>query len=345
MDWTDKTRKDRFVYEMVDPFDLDSSRGYLDNVVAGSPQITQGYYTDTRISASLEVADHNYVDYSLIRIHHYVDEENYHKELGTFFVASRSRTDNQTNKESFEMTSMLDRISDDVLTSNYTIAKNKTAQDVLKDLFNRYSVPYTIQSGSKNKTYTSTTVYEVGSSVLSTVFDISSDAGLRIDLDGHGRVLVSNYIEPKSKTPIFDFNFQNGSIIGEVTKTNNPFDATNRVLVVASQNDSKAMGYADVESSSKISYSRLGRRNTSVNQISNLSPFSNTGATNKAKSLIKDYEQDPAEYTFQGLYFPANVGDTVTIALRDGKQVKAMIKNRDFDLSSGMVCSYTLKEV
>lgn len=345
MDWYDKTRQDRFIFEMVDPFDLDKSRGYLDNVIVDSCQITQGYYTDTRISAKLEVADHNYIDYSLIRIHHYVDNESFHEELGTFFVASRTRDENQTNKESFTLTSMLDRISDDVLTYNYVVAQNKTAHEVLKDLFEKFSVPYSLEPGINNKTYTSSTVYEVGSSVLSTIFDIASDAKLRIDVNGHGVAIVTNYVEPKSKTSVFDFNFQNGTINGEVSKSNNPFDAVNRVLVVSSQSDQSAIGYSDVDEASKIAYGKLGRRNVSVEQISDLSPFSNAGATEKAKTLMGDYEQDPAEYTFSGLYFPSNVGEVVTIALRNGEPVKAMVKNRDINLSAGMICDYTLKEV
>lgn len=342
MDWTDKTRRDRFIFEMVDPFDLDSSRGYLKNVIEGSGRITQGYYTDTRVSATIEVADHNYVDYSLIRIHHYVDSmsENYHNELGTFFVSSRTEVDNQTNKETFNLTSMLDRISEDALPYNYVISKGKTAHEVLKDLFGKFNVAYSIASDASNKTYTSTVVYEVGSSVLSTILEIADEAKLRVDVNGHGVVTVSNYVTPSSKTPIFEFNKSNGTIVGPVTKTNNAFDAVNRVIVTSSKDDKTVVGYADVEDSSKIAYSKLGRRNASVEQISDLSPFTDQQAKNEAQKSIKDFDQDPSEYTFQGLYFPSNTGEAILI-----NDVKTMLQTRDINLSAGMVCDYTLKEV
>ena len=45
MDWLDKTRIDTFSYELVDPFNINSSRGYFEGVISDSPSLTFGYYT------------------------------------------------------------------------------------------------------------------------------------------------------------------------------------------------------------------------------------------------------------------------------------------------------------
>lgn len=346
MDWMDATRIDKFSFEMIDPFDLDESRGYLDNVKSGSATITKGYYTDTRVSAKLTAVNHNYIYGSLIRIHHFVDEYDYHNELGTFFVSSRSGNVNNANEENFTLTSMLDRIAEDSLPWNYSINVNQTSNAVLADLFNKFNVTYRLASGCPNYTYRTAKVFEVGENVLSTIFEIVGDAGARIDVDGHGVVVVSKYIAPSTVEPNFEFNTHNGTITGGITKTNNPFDAVNRVIVEATEDDSKVSGFSDIDNSSSISYNKLGRRKTETYSVDNLSPFTGSQATVKAKSLLSSYEQDPAEYSFNGVYIALETGKTAYISTDDDKEAhKAMLKSCDIPLTQGLVTKYTFKEV
>lgn len=344
MDWMDRSRIDRFTYEMIDPFNIDTSRGYLENVVSSSTMITHGYYTDTRVSAKITVADHNYIPYSLIRIHHYVDDENFHEELGTFFVSSISSSTEYVKEDTFNLVSMINRISDDVLPWNYSIGMNKSALNAIKDLFSKFGVSYSILAGCGDKVYSSAVVYGVGESVLSTIFELASFCGNRLGVNGHGTLTLSPYSVPSSKTPVFEFNDHNGTVIGAITKNNNPFDSVNRVVVSAEKNEQKVTGYADVDNASAIAYSKLGRRKAVIETVNELSPFNGSQASLKAKSLLASYEQDPAEYSFQGIYTNLNPGDVVTIGI-DGQYKKAMIKNKEFTLDPGMACSYTCKEV
>ncbi len=344
MDWLDKTRIDRFTFEMIDPFNLDTSRGYLENVVSNSAKITWGYDTDTRVSGSLEAADHNYIYGSLIRMHHYVDEYNFHEELGTFFVSSTSKASQYTTKESFNLTSMLDRIAEDCFTKNFVVSANKTALDALRDIFGQYSVAYSISSNCNNKVYTEAVVYEVGENVLSTVFDIADFCNCDIDVNAHGVVEVKPYVSPSTKEPVFEFNDHNGTVNGEISKDNDPFGAVNRVIVVSEKDEKTVSGFADVSSSSKIAYSKLGRRNTSVESLNELNPFTDNAATNYAKGQIDQYEQDPSSFSFSGIYTNYQPGQVVTIGANN-EYFKAMIKNKSFNLEPGMLTSYTCEEV
>lgn len=345
MDWTDATRIDKFSFEMIDPFDLDESRGYLENVHNEGASITHGYYTNTRVSGTFTATNHNYIDGSLIRIRHYIDEWEYSNELGTFFVSSRSSSTQYAKEETFSLTSMLDRIAEDCLPWNYTISVGKSTTEVLTDLFQKFNVDYIFASGCPSYTYNTSKVYEVGENVLSTVFDICSQAGARLDVDGHGRVVVSKYVAPSSIEPVAEFNLHNGTISGPVSKDNNPFDVVNRTIVVASKEDQKVSGYSDIDNSSAISYNKLGRRNTEVYTVENLSPFTGSQATLKAQSLVNGYEQDPAEYNFDGIYRALQPGKTVYITLDDDIPHKCMLKSCDIPLEQGMVTSYTFKEV
>lgn len=359
VDWMDRDRDDRFTFEMIDPFDLSETRGNLENVLSCS--ITMGYYTDTRVSAQLVAVNHNYVDYSLIRIHHYVDAEGYHKELGTFFVSGRSKSKENATEETFNLTSMLDRVSEDLFTANYVISKGKTSRDILADIFKKYSVSYSIGSGVGSKIYQKATVYEIGSNVLETLHEIADSSTARIDVNGHGTVTVTSYIAPSKKTPIFSFNDHNGTVYGSISKTNTPFEAVNRLIVASDKEvrtttkDSKgktvtktdvrhASGFADVASSSAVSYNKLGRRRTEFETVDELNPFTNAQAQNLAKSKLGNFEQDPAEYMFSGIYYPFNLGDVVTVGI-DNKYQNVFVKNMEIDLSPGMICKYTCKAV
>lgn len=346
MDWFDATRIDRFSYEMIDPFDLDESRGYLENVKNGSGSITVGYYTNTRVSAKLSAVNHNYIYGSLIRIHHYVDEYDYHNELGTFFVSSRNPNRTNATEESFSLTSMLDRIAEDSLPWNYTINVNSTSQAVLSDLFNKFNVTYRFASGCPNYAYRTAKVYEVGENVLSVIFEIVGDSGARLDVDGHGVVTVSKYVAPSTIEPKYEFNPYNGTVSGGISKTSNPFDAVNRVIVEANQDDRKVNGFSDIDNSSPLSYNKLGRRKTETYSVDNLSPFTGSQATVKAQSLLSGYEHDPAEYSFNGLYMAIPSGSTAYISMEEGEEPKkAMMKSCDIPLTQGMVTKYTFKEV
>lgn len=344
MDWTDKTREDSFIFEMLDPFDIESSRGYLEGVVSGSPSLTFGYYTDTRISGSLESINSNYIDYSLIRIYHIVRNWGYKNELGTFFVSNKDGAHNQAYKRSFDLVSMLCRVSDDALPYNFVIQQGATAKETLLRLFSDYGMSCTINA-TNDKQYSSSVVYEVGENVLSVMMDIANDANLRLELNGHGTVLVTNYQSPsKSQGSVFDFADDNGTISGDITETNDWFGTVNRVIVSSDQDEQTVSGFADRDSSSKVSYNNLGRRNAAVESVTDLTPFTNDGASSKASSLLGTYEEDPTEWTFEGIYIPYEIGSIVTLTLK-GVTRYAMIKNKTVKLQPGMLTGYTLKEV
>lgn len=345
IDWLDKTREDVFTYEMIDPFNLTAVRGYLDGVVNNSGSITYGYYTDTRVSGTLDTIESNYIDNSLIRIIHSVPKWGYQNNLGTFFVSNNHGAYNQAYKRSYDLVSMLCRVSDDALTNNFCIAAKSTGQAALKRLFSTFAISYVTNSPLNNKLYTQSVLYEVGSNALDTIMNIAIDSGLRLDVRGDGYVTVNNYEYPTtSNTPVFTFADYNGTINGDITVTNNPFDSVNRVIVTSDKNEKTVSGFADRASSSRVAYSKLGRRNTAVESITDLTPFTASTASTKAKSLLTTYEEDPTEYSFQGVYVPYLPGCNVIMSIRGNDKI-VMMTNKTVHLGPGMITDYTLREI
>lgn len=351
MDWLDKTREDTFFYEMVDPFSLDASRGYLEGVISGSPSLTFGYDTDTRVSGSLEAIPKNYIDYSLIRIYHEVKEWGYTNELGTFFVSDRNGTYNyKTYKRNFNLSSMLCRVSDDALISNFCIPNGSSAKQMLINLLNTFNVPYTMESNVNDRVYTGAIVYEIGENALSTMLEIASEANLEINVNGHGITTITNSINPTATTtPVFYFADNDGSIDGDITETIDYFGVVNRVIVhsdkTENDNTTTVSGFADRDANSIASYNKLGRRNTAVESITDLEPFTDQNATNQASSLlINDNEDATREFSFDGVYIPNDTGSVISLMIEDQEHI-CTIKNKTVKLQPGMMTSYTVKEV
>lgn len=341
--WLDKTREDRFVYEMIDPFNLSISRGYLHNIVSGSGKLTFGYETDTRVSGSFEAVDSGYEANSLIRIHHYVDAYDFHEELGTFFAKKDNENKNGILVENFTLTSMLSRVSDDSLFSNYPVNAGTSTKEVLSSLFSLFNMEYSIDSSCNNMLYPSSTIYTVGTGVLELLSNIASNQYSRLDVDGHGTILIKPILRHKNK-PISERLFQNDGIILDSIKINDKkFDILNRILVTSTVDETTVYGYADMPATSPVSYARIGRRNTKQQNISDINPFTSAQASSIAKTEIKEYEREPDEYVFRSLYFPFTMGEVIELNFNNGTIAKGYMHSRTIDLSPGMICDNTLR--
>lgn len=340
MDWKSTRRLDRFEYELVDPNDIDTSRGFLAGVVSCS--ITLGYYTDTRAQASLEFVDGEYIENSLIRIHHYVDEWNYHNELGTFFVDEITPSfSNGANAYSVEMSSMLARVSEDYLPNNLAVPTRKSTNELLKELFNNYGVDYSFKTGI-GSTYNEPTVYEVGENVLSVMFEIADKGNCRLEVDGHGIVNVESYVSPSDRSQIDVID--ETMLFGEIVETSDFYSVPNRAIVHSKQNDTVVSGFADAPSSSPTARSRRGRRITKVYSVNDLKPFTNSQASAQAKRYLDNIDDVSTEIEVNSIYIPLIPGEVVNLVYA-GEEHNAMLKSRELSLEPGMPCRDTFKVV
>lgn len=335
MDWTSTMRIDRFAYEMVDPNDLDGSRGWLTGVTKAS--LTFGYYTDTRVSGSLTAYDIEdaWIENSLIRIYHYVDDDEYVNELATMFVEDISRVfEHGVYRYDFTLKSMLWRLEDDVLTYNLTLAKNSYSQDALKKLFAECGATYSISDACSNYKYTNAVVYEVGTTILSNTFDVCDQMNARIDVDGHGTLTVKPYTAPSKLSAVDDVD--DTMIVGAVTKTDGFYSVANRTLVIYSDGSNTITGYADMDSTNEMAYGRRGKRVVDVYNLSDMTPANSSQATTLAKSYLAN-NKSTTTYSMQMLYYPLNTGELLNIRFDDDDH-KLMLQTRDLTVGTGMMC-------
>lgn len=335
MDWTSTNRIDRFTFELVDPNDLSGCRGWLTGVTKAS--LTFGYYTDTRVSGTLTAydIDDEWIENSLIRIHHFVDSENYENELATCFVEDISRVyEHGVYRYDFTLRSTLWRLEDDILTSNLTLAKNSYSKDALKKIFNKCGATYSIASSCANYKYKKAVVYEAGSTLLSDAFGVCDQMNSRLDVNGHGTLTVKPYTAPSKLSAIDDID--DSMIVGSITKTDGFYSVANRALVIYSNGSKTITGYADMASTNQMAYGRRGKRVVDVYNLSDMSPANSTQATKLAKSYLAN-NVSTTTYSMQTLYYPLNTGEVLNIRFDDTDH-KLMLQTRDLTVGTGMAC-------
>lgn len=344
IDWNDSARLDRLAFEQIDPNDLDSSRGWLDGAVRRGSSVTYAYYSDTRAGGQLEVADSNYVENSLVRVHHYVDAWGYHAELGTFFVADSDLSYRHgAYFGTLYLKSRLAAMDDDRWTRHYSIARGRYAKAVLEAIFDEEGLSHRIAAGVRDYRYAAANVYEFGERVLTTAFEVCDKAQARLGVDGHGTVTVDPYVAPSARTPVWEYGPEN--VVGPVKVTTSALAVPGRVGVIhKTPDDAEITAYADVPASSPAARSRRGRRITEIVDLADMSPATYERAGQIARERIANATSEGAEYEFDALYSPRREGDAVELLL-GGERLRCMVKTLDVSLAPGLPTRVTLKGV
>lgn len=343
MDWRDRTRIDRFAYEMVDPHNLAVTLGWMHNITSGS--ITQGYYSDTRISGKLEGVKTGYIVNSIIRIYHYVDDENFSEILGTFFVSDLSvKVKGNLEIESFELTSMLTRISNDYLEHHYTYGNGTSYLNIIKEMMFKWDIDYEIDDNVAHKYVTGSKIYECEDNKLSTLFDICDVLDARMDVAPNGVVTIKKYILPSKREPIEALSTTNKTILSEITIDEPRYDAINRVLCHYKKDDADVSAVADVSAEYVYAYANSGVRRTQKETVDELQPPYYQNLQQVAKNKLADIEGGSRTKELNCIYFPCDMGDVITLKDNEGTK-RYMMQNRDIDLKQAMPCAVTLKEI
>lgn len=332
MDWLDTTRRDSFSFEMLDPHDF-SSRGWMQGYISGG--ISEGYYTDARQSASLDFVDSGYIHGSLIRVHH--SAEGYENALGTFMVTDLSVTESNGRRfETFSCNSVMQRAISHLTNRVLTFWK-QTASSAWNAVC-EYLELRTIIDGSCPDSWLSSPVsWDVGEGYTEVMNALADAMGARYELDGDGNVLLSAYVSPSYKTPMFELSDE--YISGAISITDRNYGKTNQMIVSHTDGDYVIAGDAWLPSSDPSSYEQTGYAVSEHRVADELSPNSKLGAQREAQRLL-DMVEGGKQYSMTTLYVPIRCGDVVS---RDCKLL--MLQSRDINLSPGMLCNCTFKEV
>lgn len=346
IDWADPRREDVFRFVMVDPNNLNLAYGELDDVLLDETSLRYGYYTDTRASGEINFLEGNYVPGSWIRVIHEVPAANYQKELGTFIpVSPSSQIKGEAVVQSRVLQSALWGIKDDLAPNHFSIAKNGKAIDAFQKACSICGREYVIDGAGDYK-YTTAKSYEIGESYLSILFDIADRGQNRLDVDGHGHIVLRGYINPANATPVWTLDVDDPrSIIrdGSLTMTSTINEVANKTIVLYTNGKKEISAFAELPADSEYSRGARGYTIAELYSVNSLSPAKTSTARSMAERYLKTNEKS-IQWQMDTLYFPCECGDTVNLLI-GGELHVCMIQTIDPLNLATMTMSLVLKEL
>lgn len=340
IDWKDPKRTDVLHFQMVDPNNLDEVYGDIEDVQLGSSPVTYGYYTDTRYSSKIVfLTDNNYVDNMWIRIVHEVPSKGYVNELGTFIPVSPNVDYNGTVTRSLNLQSPLWGLSNDLCTSVFSIGKGASFVKAFQRVCDTCNRPYLLKNPN-DFLAEKAVVFEAGTSYLQILMDIADSTNNRVDLDGHGRILLSPLSDMRYVSPSWELDADDPRsmiIEGSIRMEPESDEVPSRTIVV----NGNYIGVADLPDGAE--YSAAQRGYTKAVKYSGTGIKSNAAAQSLAQSYLDGFTK-VTQWSMQTLYFPAKCGENVTFRI-DGQKHLCMIQSIDpVDLDT-MTMKITLREV
>ena len=340
IDWADPKRTDVIHFQMVDPNDLDSVYGDIEDVQLGSSSITYGYYTDTRYSSKIVfLRGNNYVKNMWIRIIHEVPAEGFSEELGTFVPTSPNVQYGGAVTESYDLQSPLWSLKDDLCPAVYSIGKGASFVRAWSNILDSCGRPYILQNPN-NFNAAKAVVYEAGTSFLDILNDICGNTSNRMDIDGHGRIILEPLPEHQSVSPSWELDTDDPrSVIinGSVKMEPNSEEIPNRTIVV----QDKYVGVADLPEGAE--YSAAQRGYIKAQKYSGSGLNSTAAAQSLAQAYLDGFSKI-TQWTMQTMYFPAKCGENVYFKI-DGVKHLCMIQSIDPVELDTMTMKLTLREV
>ncbi|EFV01862.1 hypothetical protein HMP0721_1256 [Pseudoramibacter alactolyticus ATCC 23263] len=341
--WKDPYFEPELHIYMIDPHNLEVIRGELFDVE--KIILTDGYYSDTKISGSLGTIADNYIGGSWLRI--MVDGQG----VATLGVQSIKTTQAPEGGEAktYDLQSVLWMLDTDIAYQLYTIGQNTQTRTAIVAVARACGKSVIFQAGSRDAIYTAAKIYERTDSYRSILADICNKANNQLGVDGYGHISVAAYVAPGDKTPAWslDADDPRGIILSPGHEdSDSSGEAYNRTVVVAENPNSDGkplVASADAAVTSAISSAYRGWTRTNVHDVSDMSPFTQA----QAQKLVGQYTANDRS---QGktrdctcMYFPVKAGEVIEWA-EDGKKKNYLVQTVESDLIAWTV-KLTLKEV
>lgn len=340
--WRDGAREDVIRVVMVDPWNLDTVRGELPSLELSGCSITEGYYTDNRVSGKVLALDEGaYIKDSWLRIILECPGYGYSEELATLIPSQLSHERAQGGETvDYTLQSVLWGISKDTLPSHFTIGKGATTSQVFKRICSTVKKQCLWLPGANEHRYDESVVYEVGDSFLSSLYDIADTSRNRLSVDGHGRITMGKYVEPSRREPDWELDADDSRTMvlsDAITWDESQEDVANRSIVIYKNNDKEIVGSANSKSNTR------GFTIAETHTENDMTPATLARANELAKQYLGEDSEMIVKRKVRTLYFPCHQGDIVS--LYDGKtRIKGLVDTIEASFGD-MTMSLTLKEV
>lgn len=349
-DWNSLGKRWRVTYMMVTPASPDSTMGELEGVLPSSATITESYYTDTRVQAQLSYIGDGWVRQAFVRIIAEIPEEGYREELGTFLAAKDdAKYENGEWKTTLALESMLYALDVQAGKAPWIVKQGAMALAAMEQMLKTCNRPYVLLDAKDHK-MTKNTVYETGTTYLARLYDLADLSNNRLDVDGHGRVIVEPYVLPSDRSPSFviDLAAADGIAVDGIERSSNYLDRPTECVAYhregTGDEQTETRGYAS--NSGYVSFGSRGYVITKVVELSDLSPNTSAAANAIAREKLDRSAMESIEWNVTTEYMPIHAGDVGWLQ-NTGDPVypqrqKVMVKSREVELEH-MTMKLTLK--
>ena len=360
-DWLDQTRKGRLRAYLVSPTNPDHIYDELTGVQWDKSRLSAGYYTNTRTSGELAFAGDGWKPRgAFVRIVYEVPDWDYSVELGTYAATEDPTTRRNGNwYTTLTLHSMLYTMSLDIATCPTLISAGASMLTAMRRELEEAGRAYIFESANDYR-FTSPKVLETGKSRLSRMYEICDMSDNRLDVDGHGRVLVAPYVSPSNRPVIarIDLSDPRGIAFDGVSRSTNWLEMPTMAAVNYTYSETDANGKmvnreinaaVSVMATNHASRTIRGYNIVDFHSLTELTPATGAGAQAKAKEYLEHDAYEKVEWELTAKYLPIWEGDVIELVVPDGDPMysgtrKCLVKNCDISLPS-MDMRLTLKEV
>lgn len=352
MDWTASDAANSFEYELVDPFELDTSWGWLDGATGG--RITESYRGDYRSTAVVEIDGEQPPSAALVRVWHVAssDGEELREEMGTFSQGAPSLTYRSGRMVgSVPLYSAMWRLAQDVRPSAASYpAGTPVAAHFEQIVTEAGCTPWLHPSIDADAGFPSGHTWAGGESVLTECHACADALGGMVGVDAHGRVTIEPYQLPSARADSFSID-PSSALVERSGVAVTAADWANCAVVTAEVGEEEYVGVAKVDESHPLHMRRTGYWKTDYLSMSDPPEDGVQEAVDaKAASRLAQLANASAVYSADMLYLPVRCGEVGTFWYSDspdgdGLLVRGLLTQREIDLDAAMRMRATFEEV
>lgn len=319
-DWCDQDRADEWQVELVDPHDATRSRGELRGVT--SAKVSYVWDAEGRASATVETlapdGDDGWVEASRLRVWHVIREWGWREALFCGYV--KSRKDEWTSgglRATYELGSALWAMSADLWTQPFAVGAGGTVRGAVGQVMSSCGRDYRLLAGAGDLRFTTSRVWQAGSSKLATLTDLCSLAGSRLDVDGMGLPTVGPARVPTASDAArwtLDASGPGSVVVSSVEHSSTAGQVPGRYVVTHKEKDNVTVGVATADASNPASAQRRGFTIAETEEVTDL-PGGQAQANQLAAEALEARAAADEEWRMTCLYFPARPGDACRLRL------------------------------
>lgn len=356
MDYKDQRQQRTLHAYMIPPQNLDDVDEELTGCDWSTLQISSGYYTDARVSGSLTVVNSNFKRGRFIRIIVEFEDET-KQELGTFAVSNDyGERVNGAYVQELQFISILHTLSFDYMPDVLVLGNGSYALNAIEKTIKepgKTESSYVITDAVDYRV-ANVLVLEAGKTRLSRLFELCSLSDNRLDVDGHGRITISRYVLPSSKTPKFEFDTadERGVIKDDISRSSTWTETPTRCVVAYDYTEGSGDDAVEKHMFGEAWNNSTDPRGywiTDYEVVNDLNPPTKTNLNALAKKNLADKSIEKNEWTFESKFIP-NLweGDVVNLIINDKYDTytgtrKCLVKNLDIS-GPFLDMTITLKE-